>query len=78
MTALSIVVPCFNEEECLELLHRRLTGAAQASFGGDYEIVLVNDGSRDGTWPRMQQLAAADPRLLAVTGTSLPLPLASI
>ncbi|GAA4033078.1 glycosyltransferase family 2 protein [Sphingomonas rosea] len=66
MTALSIVVPCFNEEECLPLLHQRLTGAAVASFGSDYEIILVNDGSRDGTWPIMERLAAADPRLTCV------------
>ena len=39
MTALSIVVPCFNEEECLPLLHRRLSEAGHASFGDDYEIV---------------------------------------
>ena len=66
MTSLSIVVPCFNEEACLGTLHRRLSAAAQASAGDDYEIVLVNDGSRDGSWPLMQQLAAADPRVVAI------------
>ena len=66
MTALSIVVPCFNEEGCLALLHERLSAAARASVGDDYEIVLVNDGSRDGSWAIMQQLAAADPRLVAI------------
>ena len=34
--------------------------------GDDYEIVLVNDGSRDGSWAIMQQLAAADSRVVAV------------
>ena len=52
MTALSIVVPCFNEEACLDALHERLTAAARAAVGEDYEIVLVNDGSRDGSWAR--------------------------
>ena len=66
MTALSIVVPCFNEEECLTLLHGRLTGAARTSFGEDYEIILVNDGSKDRTWPIMQELSAADPHLTCV------------
>ncbi|HEU4704404.1 MAG TPA: glycosyltransferase family 2 protein [Sphingomicrobium sp.] len=66
MTALSIVVPCFNEEPCLDQLYARLTQAARASAGEDYEIVLVNDGSRDGSWAVMQRLAAADPRLVAV------------
>ena len=45
MTALSIVVPCFNEEACLDVLHERLTSAARTAVGEDYEIVLVNDGS---------------------------------
>ena len=66
MTALSIVVPCFNEEACLSVLHERLTSAARAAVGNDYEMVLVNDGSRDGSWPIMQQLAAGDPRVVAV------------
>jgi dolichol-phosphate mannosyltransferase len=66
MTALSIVVPCFNEEECVALLHERLSGAARASFGEDYEIILVNDGSRDRTWPMMQDLSARDPHLTCV------------
>jgi dolichol-phosphate mannosyltransferase len=66
MTALSIVVPCFNEEQCLGALHQRLSAAARAGFGGDYEIVLVNDGSRDGSWGKMQDLSARDPNLVAV------------
>jgi glycosyltransferase involved in cell wall biosynthesis len=66
MTALSIVVPCFNEEACLPELHRRLTAAASTAVGGDYEIVLINDGSKDGSWPVMQKLAAADGHVLAI------------
>ena len=66
MTALSIVVPCFNEEACLGALHRRLSDSARAAAGKDYEIVLVNDGSRDGSWPIMRQLAEDDPRVVAV------------
>jgi len=66
MTALSIVVPCFNEEECLSALHERLSSAARASFGEDYELVLVNDGSRDSSWQIMQQLAGEDPHVVGV------------
>ncbi|HEX8061623.1 MAG TPA: glycosyltransferase family 2 protein, partial [Allosphingosinicella sp.] len=64
--ALSIVVPCFNEEACLAELHGRLTAAARSAVGEDYEIVLVNDGSRDRSWEMMRSLAAADPRLVAI------------
>jgi len=63
---LSIVVPCFNEEACLAALHERLARAAQSAAGNDYEIVLVNDGSRDGSWPLMQRIASSDPRVMAV------------
>jgi len=66
MRALSIVVPCFNEEACLGVLHERLTSAAQSAVGDDYEIVLVNDGSRDTSWTIMRDLAANDPRVLAI------------
>lgn len=57
MTRLSIVIPCYNEEACLDELHGRVAAVAHAHFGTDYELVLVNDGSRDGTWASMQRLA---------------------
>ena len=66
MTALSIVVPCFNEEACLETLHRRLGDSARAVAGEDYELLFVNDGSRDSSWAIMQRLADGDPHLVAV------------
>jgi dolichol-phosphate mannosyltransferase len=65
MTALSIVVPCFNEEACVGALHERLRAAARKAVGEDYEIVLVNDGSKDGSWPIMQRIAAENPRVVA-------------
>jgi dolichol-phosphate mannosyltransferase len=62
---LSVVAPCFNEEEGLREFHRR-TSAAAASVCSSYEIVLVDDGSRDRTWDIMQELAATDPHLVCV------------
>jgi dolichol-phosphate mannosyltransferase len=66
MTALSIVVPCFNEEACLPALLERLSAAARSAVLDDYEIVLVNDGSRDQSWPIMRQMAADDRHVVAV------------
>jgi dolichol-phosphate mannosyltransferase len=66
MTTLSIVVPCFNEEACLQTLHARLRASELECAGDDYEIVLVNYGSRDGSWPMMQQISAGDPHVLAI------------
>ena len=64
--ALSVVVPCYNEAACLELLHARVAAAARAAVGEDFEILFVNDGSRDDSWPTMQRIAAADPHLVAI------------
>ena len=64
--ALSVVIPCYNEAACLALLHARVSAAARAAVGEDYEIVLINDGSRDESWAVMQRLSAADPRLVAI------------
>ena len=46
---------------------RRLTAAARAAVGEDYEIVLVNDGSRDSSWAIIRGLAEDDPRWSAST-----------
>jgi len=64
--ALSVIVPCYNEEASLEELHRRTSAACRAAAGDDYELVLVNDGSSDRTWARLCALAAGDPHLRGV------------
>lgn len=46
---ISIVIPCFNEEEVLPELFRRVTAAAQ-QWADDWEVICVDDGSRDATW----------------------------
>ena len=66
MTALSIVVPCFNEQACIAEVHARWGAAARIAVGEDYELVLINDGSRDESWPVMRAIAAADPHVVAV------------
>jgi polyisoprenyl-phosphate glycosyltransferase len=64
--ALSIVIPCFNEQDCLPELHRRVAAVAQAATGEDHEIILVNDGSTDQTWAMMTSICAQDGRVIAV------------
>jgi polyisoprenyl-phosphate glycosyltransferase len=63
---LSIVVPCYNEEENLKELHRRATVAARTLCGQDFELILVDDGSRDGTWRVINDLSLEDPNVVAV------------
>jgi polyisoprenyl-phosphate glycosyltransferase len=62
---LSVVVPCRNEAENLKQLHRRLTDVCR-SIVDRYEIVLVNDGSRDETWAGMTSLAEGDSHVVAI------------
>jgi polyisoprenyl-phosphate glycosyltransferase len=66
MTALSIVIPCFNEAECLAELHARVSAVARDVAGDDHEIVLVNDGSKDTTWAAMERLAGEDAHIVAI------------
>jgi dolichol-phosphate mannosyltransferase len=64
--ALSIVAPCYNEAPVLREFHGRVSSACRGEVGEEYEVVLVNDGSRDGTWSVMGELAAADPHVVAI------------
>lgn len=62
---ISVVVPLYNEQENVAELHRRL-GLALASLEVPYEIVFVDDGSRDDTPRMIDELHAADPSLTVV------------
>jgi polyisoprenyl-phosphate glycosyltransferase len=50
---LSIVVPCFNEEEGIRMLVERCCASAVAAVGERYELILIDEGSTDGTWSAM-------------------------
>ena len=63
--AISVVIPCYNEQEVLPEFHARIT-AAMEGIGLPFELVYVNDGSRDGTLALMLQAQAADPRVAVV------------
>ncbi len=62
LPALSVVVPAYNEQEVLAIFHARLA-ASLAPLGLAWEVVYVNDGSRDATLAAMLALQAADPRV---------------
>jgi glycosyltransferase involved in cell wall biosynthesis len=61
---ISIIVPCFNEQEVIESTHQRLTSILKSlikeSKCQDYEIVYVNDGSRDQTQKILENIFATD------------------
>ena len=62
-TLLSVVAPIFNEEDLVEQFVARAT-AAIADY--EFELVLVNDGSSDGTPELLDRIAAADPRVRVI------------
>ena len=64
--AVSVVAPCFNEEEVLDEFHRRTALACHAATGSNYEIVLVDDGSRDRSWEIICGLSSKDPHTIGV------------
>lgn len=64
--ALSVIVPCYNEETVLPLFMGRMIAACEQAAGGPFEILLVNDGSRDGTWGVIEAMSAVAPVVVGV------------
>lgn len=62
---LSIVVPMFNERDCLMEFHKRTT-IALSKYGVPYEIVIVDDGSMDGTSELLRDICSEDPKVVGV------------
>jgi len=62
MALISVVVPVFRAEHCLDELYRRLKAALE-SITPDFEIFLVEDCGDDGSWQVIERLAFADPRV---------------
>jgi glycosyltransferase involved in cell wall biosynthesis len=58
----SVILPVLDEVESLGVLHRELTEVLQR-LGRPYEIVFVDDGSRDGSFERIEKLRLEDPRV---------------
>jgi glycosyltransferase involved in cell wall biosynthesis len=63
---ISVVIPLFNEEDSLEVLHGELASVLASAAGGSHEIIFVDDGSYDRSWAVLRALAAADPSVRAI------------
>ena len=63
MKKVSILVPCFNEEASLPALYDALHGLMEANKQYDWEVLLVNDGSRDRTMEVIKELRVKDSRI---------------
>lgn len=66
MKKISIVSPCFNEEENIQELHRRITDVMLEHAEYNYEIILADNASTDGSRKLIRELCVADPHLKAI------------
>jgi glycosyltransferase involved in cell wall biosynthesis len=62
---ISVVVPLYNEVESLEELTDWIARVMQSS-GFSYEVILIDDGSRDGSWKKIEELSAKSPEIKGV------------
>jgi glycosyltransferase involved in cell wall biosynthesis len=63
--SVSVVVPVYNEEQNIPLLHDAIAKVLRP-LGRDWELILVNDGSRDGSDRALAELAARDPHVKVI------------
>ena len=64
-TAVSFVLPIYNEEQSLPELYRQLAAAGE-KLGEAFEIILIDDGSTDGSFPILRKMQTADPRVKVI------------
>ena len=66
MIRISVVIPVHNEKESLAALHAELAAVFDDGAHGPAEFLFVDDGSRDGSWEVLGELARTDPRVGAI------------
>lgn len=62
---LSIIIPAYNEQEVLGEFYARLTAVLE-NAALEYELIFVNDGSRDGTLPLLEKMSESDSRVVVI------------
>ena len=60
MKKISVIVPCFNEEEVLPIFHQKVSEVLNTMHDIDYELIFINDGSKDHTIDILKMLAMKD------------------
>ena len=59
---ISVVTPAYNESECVDELARRLQSLMKVESAYDFEVIVVENGSQDDTWDKLNRIRASDPR----------------
>jgi glycosyltransferase involved in cell wall biosynthesis len=68
-TLLSIVTPCYNEEENVDELYTRIKAAIVELGEYDFELIFIDNHSQDGTVGKLKRLAAIDPAVKIIVNT---------
>ena len=63
---ISIIIPAYNEEECVGELTLRLQSLFQFEASYDFEVFIIENGSIDSTWEKLQKIAEADGRFKVI------------
>jgi dolichol-phosphate mannosyltransferase len=67
LNLLSVVLPCFNEEPVIRETHRRLVATLETIPDGGFELIYIDDGSRDATFCILRELQQADSRVRVIS-----------
>ena len=59
---ISIIIPAYNEEDCVQELSKRLQSLFAKESNYDFEAIIVENGSLDSTWEKLKQIANSDSR----------------
>jgi len=62
MKTVSVIIPAYNEEECIEELFERLTKVINSEDAYKWEVIIVENGSADCTWQKLKEIAKKDAR----------------
>ena len=63
---ISVIIPAYNEEDCVDELARRLALVFDSEPTYDFEAVIVENGSIDGTWEKLKVISSEDHRFITV------------
>ncbi len=64
MKKISIIIPCYNEEESIPLFYKEITNTLKQINNYNYELIFVNDGSKDNTITTIKELASKDKNVI--------------
>ena len=65
-TLVSLVVPVYNESEVIGMFYERASRALASLDGLSYELIFIDDGSRDGSYAQLTKFAADNPRVRVI------------